>query len=69
MSSFCQNLQCYYVFFSFQLFICCNTAFCFLEMIILISKVGILTQSRIGVETNTFSSIGPMKGKYVFLIP
>ena len=44
-----------------------NSASQFLEMPMLISYVGILIQIRVGVGSITFSNMGPMRGKRVFM--
>ena len=47
------------MFFLISVSMCCNSAFCFLELIILISKVG-YPESKQGVETVTLSSMSSL---------
>ena len=55
--------------FLFSIIVLGNSASHFLEMIMLISKVGMLTQTRMGIGGVTFPRMAPMKGQFVVLIP
>ena len=61
------NIQKFVCFLSIVLM--SHSSSYFLERNILTSYVGPLTQTRIGVNSVTVPSIGPIKGQYVFLIP
>ena len=62
-----QELTNVLMFFLISISMCCNSAFCFLELIILISKVG-YPESKQGVETVTLSSMGTICLPYSIIL-
>ena len=62
----CKSRNVYTFYFHLSFF--GNSASHSIEMIMLVSLVDMLTQTRIGVGSVTFSRMGPMRGQYVFLI-
>ena len=64
MSSSWQNPKCFIGFVFNQCY--WRISLYFLQMIMLISFVDTLTQTRMGVGRVTFPSKGPMRGQYVF---
>ena len=62
----CQNpdiFMCYQI----SIIILGNSFSYFLELVMLISKVGTLMQTKMGDGSATFSNFGPKMGQYVFL--
>ena len=64
--SYVQIQKFIYILFSF--IVLGNTVSHLIEMSMLISYVGMLTQTRIGIGSVTSPRMGPMRGQYAFLI-